>query len=439
MPTPNLMRFAKEGTVFRQACAASPSCSPSRAALLTGQYGHVNGMMGLAWQLDLFEINDLGHHIVPFLKQAGYLCALSGRHHVCRFPKSKIGYDRVIDMQQSGTLPAEVDEGVSPELLSGEAARRFLEERHEKPFFMSVGFDAPHRVGQGGTLFSEDAEEIPMDDDRSKYIRPLPNYPDNPISRNETANFQEGIRLMDQKFGEVLDALKNSTYADNTLVILTTDHGAGLPGMKCTLTEGGIGVFLMMRGPEIGKGEVLDGLVSHVDLFPTIAEYIGVPEPDWLQGTSLMPMIRGEQEEVNEYIFAEQGYHGCYRPLRAVRNSRYKLIRCYKTDRCEDYYSSDKGPLFDYWMERGYDQRPVQEYALYDLVFDPMERCNQVENSAYQEVLEEMKQRLETYMQETDDPLLKGPLSPSPEAQANATTKQFSKQLTTKQLRTKNR
>lgn len=415
MPTPNLMKFAKEGTVFRNACCASPSCSPSRAALLTGQYGHVNGMMGLAWALDHFEITDLSHHIVSFLKQNGYLCALSGRHHVCRQSKSQVGYDRVLDAQQVGTLPEELDAGVTSELSSGAAVRGFLSEQHQQPFFLSVGFDAPHRVGQGGTLFSHDAEAVPPEDDRSKYTRALPIYPDNPVSRNETANFQEGTRKMDEQFGEVLDALDQSEYADNTLVILTTDHGAGMASMKCTLTEWGIGVFLMMRGPGIPEGAVLDSLVSHVDLFPTIAAYLGVPAPDWLQGKSLMPLLEGKQDEVNDYIYAEQGYHGCYRPLRAVRNQRYKLIRCFKTDRCEDYYSSDKGAIFDYWMEHGLDQRPVPEYALYDLMFDPMERCNQAENPAYQTVFNELKDRLYYYMRETDDPLLHGPLEPSPQ------------------------
>ena len=415
MPTPNLMRFAQEGTVFRNACCASPSCSPSRAALLTGQYGHVNGMMGLAWALDGYEINDLSHHIVSFLKDNGYLCALSGRHHVSRESKTKVGYDRVIDMQQRGTLPQEVDEGVTPELQTGEAVRNFLLENHEKPFFLSVGFDAPHRVGQGGPTFSHTAEEVSEEDDRSKYTRPFPIFPDNPASRAEMANFQEGTRDMDAKFAEVLEALDQSEYAENTIVIMTTDHGAGMASMKCTLTEWGIGVFLMMRGPGVPQGAVLESLVSHVDLFPTIADLIGAEKPDWLQGTSLVPLLEGKQDEVNDYIYAEQGYHGCYRPLRAVRDQRFKLVRCFKTDRGEDYYSSDKGAMFDYWMEHGLEDRPVPEYALYDLMFDPMERCNQAENPAYAEPFQRLKGQLETYMRETNDPLLHGPLEPSPE------------------------
>ena len=181
-----------------------------------------------------------------------------------------------------------------------------------------------------------------------------------------------------------------------------------------TLTDWGIGVFLMMRGPGIPEGAVLDSMVSHVDIFPTLAEYLELDQPDWVQGKSMMPLLRGEQDEVNDYIYAEQGYHGSPRPLRAIRSSRYKLIRCYKTDRGEDHYSSDAGPMYDYWMEQGFDKRPVPEYALYDLIFDPMERCNQADNPAYKEVFEDLKERLDKFMKETNDPLVSGKLPLSP-------------------------
>jgi arylsulfatase A-like enzyme len=419
MPTPNLMRFAREGVVFRQACCASPTCSPSRAALLFGQYGHVNGMMGLAWEGDRYEPKDFSHHLVPFLKSQGYQTAMAGVHHISKGLKTKIGYDRVLDLNENGTLPEEADDGVTTDLSIEEAADRFLHEEHERPFFLSVGFGAPHRVGSDRRLFNKKAVYIPPESDACRYERALPIYPDNAISRSETANFKAGVKIMDDQFGAVLNALERSGHKENTLVILTTDHGPGMPGMKCTLTDWGIGVFLMLRGPRIPSGSLTDSLVSHVDLFPTLAEYLGQPRPDWLQGKSLMPILRGETEEVNTTIYAEQGHHGCPKPLRAIRSSRYKLIRCYKTDVTEDYYDTDKGPVYDFLMQEGLDQRPVPEVALYDLTFDPMERCNVADNPAYREVREQLEMQLNKFMDETDDPLVNGILPPSPMEIAN--------------------
>ncbi len=413
MPTPRLMAFAKEGTVFRQACCTSPTCSPSRAGLLFGQYGHVNGMMGLA-NLDEYQPKDFKHHLVHFLKSHGYLCAMAGVHHISSQPRSKIGYDRVLDLCKHQTPKEEADPGVTPDLTTEEAAARFLSEKHVKPFFLSVGFGAPHRYGPDRRLFNQKAVPVAPGDDASKYARALPPFPDNPVSRNETANFKAGVKIMDGLFGSVLDALTKSAYKDNTLVILTTDHGPGFPGMKTTLTDWGIGVFLMLRGPGIPQGAVLDSLVSHVDIFPTLADYLGLERPDWLQGKSLMPLLRGECEEVNAHIFAEQGYHGAPIPLRAIRTPTHKLIWNFAPGSPESHYSCDRGPLHDWLMERGFAGRPSPEFQLFDLIFDPMERCNLADDPAYREVFMGLKRDLETFMRDTGDPLATGKLPLSP-------------------------
>ena len=98
MPTPNFQRLAEQGVLFRQAFCANPTCSPSRAALLTGQWPHSCGMLGLAHRG--FRLNDYSHHLVQTLKKAGYTTALSGFQHVGRPPAadpSEIGYDEIFD------------------------------------------------------------------------------------------------------------------------------------------------------------------------------------------------------------------------------------------------------------------------------------------------------------------------------------------------------
>src|SRR3954453_18517055 len=93
VPTPNLQKLAAEGFLFRQAFDAAPTCSPSRASLLTGQCPHSSGMLGLAHRG--FSLNDYGQHVIHTLRKAGYNSALCGLQHIARDPKI-IGYDRIV-------------------------------------------------------------------------------------------------------------------------------------------------------------------------------------------------------------------------------------------------------------------------------------------------------------------------------------------------------
>src|SRR5260370_18318804 len=98
--------------------------------------------------------------------------------------------------------------------------------------------------------------------------------------------------------------------------------------MKGYLTDHGSGVMLILRGPGgFTGGQVFDTLVSHLDIFPTICDLLQIDRPPWLQGTSLLPLIRGEVEQLHDAIFAEVTYHAAYEPMRAVLTRRWKYIR----------------------------------------------------------------------------------------------------------------
>ena len=147
------------------------------------------------------------------------------------------------------------------------------------------------------------------------YSLPPDNLPDTPETRRDMASYKASARSLDQGVGSVLNALDEHDLADDTLVILTTDHGLAFPGAKGTLYDRGIGVLLIMRGPGGAHGgRVSNALVSHVDLFPTICELAGIEPPARLQGRSLLPVMRREVEEVNDAIFAELTYHAAYEP-----------------------------------------------------------------------------------------------------------------------------
>ncbi len=395
VPTPNIQRLADQGLLFRQAFCAAPTCSASRASLLTGQWPHSNGMTGLAhrgWQL-----NDVNHHIVHTLRDAGYWSALVGEQHVSEDP-ADLGYDHVVEIDTH-----HVDE-VAPATVA------LLRETPRQPFFLSVGFFETHR---------EFFEPTSVRD--ALYSQPPANLPDTPQTRRDMASFKASARSLDQGVGAVLNALDEHDLADETIVILTTDHGLAFPGAKATLTDRGLGVLLIMRGPGgFHGGRVSDSLVSQIDLFPTLCELIGVDRPDFLQGRSLMPVLRKETPEVNDAIFAEMTYHAAYEPQRAIRTRRWKYIRRFDDRRTPVLANIDDGPSKDLLVDQGLADRPVPEEALHDLMFDPQEAHNLVGDPARADVLADMRERLERWMRETGDPLLDGPVEPPPGAYVNS-------------------
>jgi arylsulfatase A-like enzyme len=392
--TPNIQRLAEEGVLFRKAFCGAPTCSPSRASLLTGQYAHCSGMLGLAHRG--FSLHDYHQHILHTLRKVGYYSALIGEEHLSKAPNAS-GYDRVSKIegyQAAIVAPTAID---------------WLNQGLPQPFFLSVGFFETHREFLKPSLEKD-----------AKYSLPPAPLPDTPQTRLDIGSFKTSARELDTGMGAVLEALEANGLADNTLVICTTDHGIAFPRMKGYLTDHGIGVMLIMRGPGgFRGGDVCDELVSQIDLFPTICDLLTIDAPRWLQGTSLLPLIRDEVEQIHEAIFAEVTYHAAYEPMRAVRTPRWKYIRRFDhhlgpvLPNCDD--SPSKDVLLRYgWRER---LRPLEQ--LYDLIFDPNEANNLANDLSVAVVLEEMRTRLDDWMRETNDPLLHGPVSPPPGAELN--------------------
>jgi arylsulfatase A-like enzyme len=215
--------------------------------------------------------------------------------------------------------------------------------------------------------------------------------------------------MLDEQMGAVLQALDGSNLADNTLVVCTTDHGIAFPGMKCDLTDHGIGVFLILRGPGgFTGGTVCDAMVTHMDIFPTVCDLLGIDPPAWLQGSSIVPLISGEADRIHDEIFAEINYHSYYDPQRAIRTPRWKYIRHYHDGERPGELNCDPGLCKDFWLEYGWRDRPIEQERLYDLVFDPGETHNVARDPFATPVLDNMRRRMDRWMEDTDDPLLLG-------------------------------
>jgi N-sulfoglucosamine sulfohydrolase len=392
--TPNIQRLADQGLLFRQAFCAAPSCSGSRACLLTGQWAHVNGMTGLAHRG--WALHDHGRHIVHPLREAGYWSALIGEQHLSVDP-AVLGYDHVVDV---GTTKVH---SIAP------AAKQLLRSRPPAPFFLSVGFFETHR---------EFFEPSSVRD--ALYGAPPAHLPDTPETRADMASFKASARSLDQGVGAVLQALDEQGLADDTLVVLTTDHGLPFPGAKGTLSDRGLGVMLVVRGPGgFHGGHVSDALVSQVDLYPTLCALAGAPLPDGLHGRSLLALVNREAAQVRDELFAELTYHAAYDPMRAIRTRRHKLIRHFG-DRLEPVLPNvDDSPSKDILVAAGWGRTPRPRVELYDLLMDPGEMRNLAGLPTHADVESDLGGRLDAWMHDTDDPLLDGPVPPPPGATVN--------------------
>ncbi len=394
VPTPNIQRLADQGVLFRNAFCAAPTCSASRACLLTGQYGHNNGMLGLAHRG--WSLNDYREHLVHPLHDAGYYSVLIGEQHIAKRPDI-IGFDRVMKI---ATTHVSSVAPVASEILAGPLP---------EPFFLSVGFFETHR----------DFLDPPSLRD-TLYSLPPANLPDAPETRKDMASYRASARSLDQGVGTVLGALDAAGLADNTLIIFTTDHGLAFPGSKATLFDRGLGVMLIMRGPDrFTGGRVIDALVSHIDVYPTLCELLGIERPGFLQGQSLLALVRGEADSVREEIFAEMTWHAAYEPQRAIRTDRWKYIRRFDDRSTPVLANCDDSPSKSLLLSYGWAERPVAREQLYDLVFDPNEADNLVEDAAHAHTLGGLRERLERWMRDTDDPLLHGHPQPPAGAEIN--------------------
>ncbi len=289
-----------------------------------------------------------------------------------------------------------------------------------------MGLDEPHRnniarpesaIGSESARFSKTRYYDPDKLD-SRYVAALPNLPDLPEIRRDIASLYEGSRIMDEYMGRVIYAIDQYGFAENTLILVTTDHGIEFPGGKKTLGDLGIGVMLMMRGPAdfmegaFAGGRVIDGPTSQMDVAPTLLEAIGETPRPWHRGKSLMPLLCGKTESVRNEIFAEQTYHGPLEPLRCIRTSRHKLVlRHFPTGP----KMRQDGPSTEIMAKAGWYDRSTGNEELYDLYLDPQEACNRIADPAYENIAAELRRRLTNWMEDTGDCFPSGefPILPS--------------------------
>jgi arylsulfatase A-like enzyme len=382
--SPALDGLAAAGVRFARSFCTAPQCSPSRASLHTGRYPHNAGVMGLAhppfgWRLDPRE-----RHTTQLLGEAGYATALVGMQHLIEHgAEHELGYAHVLPV-----APAYEEADATVSLL------RELARQQDQPFYLEVGFEEPHRpYAFGGAQ-----------PDSSRGVAIPPYLPDAPESRQDLAAFQGAIRQMDDGVGRILRALDDLGIA-------------ALPRAKCTLYDPGIEVALLWRWPaKLQGGRVISDMVSNVDVTPSLLEALGVAVPASVQGRSFWPLLsesgsgsprayapRGE-------VFAEKTFHTYYEPMRAIRTLDTKLIVNFEVSTTVDVPADIRAsPIYPLMLAQFGGIRPPVE--LYDLQADPWEQRNLADVPEMRAIQADLRERLLVWMEETDDPLLRGPIA----------------------------
>ncbi|WP_417849849.1 sulfatase [Thalassoglobus sp.] len=410
--TPTLDRLASEGVRFENAFVPYSVCSPSRAAFLTGLHPHQNGQIGLATHK--FAMYDKETpNVATHLNAAGYYTGLIGKLHVN--PESAFPFD-------SHQIPSSNFQRKQSVADYAAAAKKFISEAGEKPFFLSVNFPDAHlpfiRKVNGRPL-------KPLNEDE---VQPMPWIGVNsPRLREQVANYYNCLERLDSGVEMLLDTLAESGHAENTLVIYFGDHGAQFPRGKGTVYEGGLRVPMIVRWPGQTKaGTVREELVSTLDVLPTILTAAGLDVPKELPGLPLQPLLRNETPEswrqFNFALTTGSFPRACF-VQHSVRDARYKLISSPhpNTENLDaNTYLDEKHPHYVISGATAEEQLAapahVQQafalwskpprFELYDLKNDPYEWNNLAENPDHAEALNRLKTALSDWQSRTRDPFI---------------------------------
>ena len=394
LKTPNIDRLAGEGARFTQMIATAPICMPSRASLYSGRMPHSVDALGQ------FPLRPDTVCMAEHLRRAGYATTLVGTLKIRNDP-AWAGFEQVVDARNDSEATERTEA-----FLRGKA-------NSETPFFASLSFSAVHRPF-GAYFDAEVAGQLAVP----------PYLPDTPPVRQDLATLHRQIEMLDDRVSQVLAGLEAFGLADRTLLIFTTEHGPAIARAKHTLYDSGLRTALLMRyRSKIEAGCHCDHLLSNVDLLPTILELAGAEPARNLHGYSFAPLLAGRPYPEREYVYAEHTWgrraglpH--YTPSRAVRTRQHKYIRNFS--RTPPYVDTDW--LARFGPDRGlpaklYSQ-PAPPVELYDLAADPFELRNRAGESTCAAIETRLRERLDAFLAETDDPILAGSIV-HPEALAD--------------------
>ncbi len=404
--TPNFDRVAREGLLFTHAFSAAPSCTPSRGAILTGQYPHRLEQGG-----NLHSFLPKKFTVYPdLLESAGYV----------------VGFTR------KGWGPGKLEPGGRDRNPAGSGFKSFQDffktVPANKPFCFWYGSTDPHRpYDQGAGLAAGMKPEDVV----------VPAYlPDTPEIRSDILDYYVEVQRFDRDVGELLAALEAADQIQNTLVVITGDNGWPFPRSKANLYDSGTRQpFALRWSVKFEGGKTLDAFVNLSDLAPTFLEAAGLRAASEMTGQSLLPLLSGTSQRGRDRVFVERERHANARkgdlayPARAMRTRDFLYIRNFRPDRwpagdpqtwfavgpfgdCDGSPSkkfileNQADPAIAKFFQLGFAKRPAEE--LYDLRKDPDQVVNVAGRPEYAATQKKLRSALERWQKATKDPRASG-------------------------------
>jgi N-sulfoglucosamine sulfohydrolase len=404
--TPNIDGVARSGVRFTHSFCSSPSCTPSRGAVLTGQHFWRLREGGNLWSTLPKDIPVY----TSLLEAAGYHVGLTGK----------------------GWAPGDIKPGGYTRNPAGTDYKDFsafiAARPKDAPFCYWFGSSDPHRPYVKGSAlkagFKLENIEVPSW------------LPDTPEVREDIAEYLLEIQRFDGHVGAILDAIRKAGELENTLVVVTSDNGMPFPRAKTNLYDSGTRMPLAISWPAVVPGgRVVGDFVSHTDFAPTFLQAAGLTPPDDMTGRSLLLLLQskksGTVETNRDRVFTGRERHTQMRagnfgyPMRAVRARDFLYVRNFETDRWPSgdpphFGDIDNGPSKDFvidnkdsshygkFYELSCAKRPAEE--LYDLRKDPAQQRNLAADRAYAGARAKLSAMLKAEMRRTQDPRATGAL-----------------------------
>ncbi|QDT65579.1 sulfatase family protein [Calycomorphotria hydatis] len=309
--TPNIDQLAETGLRFDNAYLTASSCSPSRSSIMTGRYPHNNGTASelhrpLPANLDTFP------HL---LREAGYYTALSGKNHVSQEGSTAPGQrvDNSFDHFDNGRQPGE--SGGEANWIS------VLQDRpKEKPFFFWYAAYDAHRPWDGDKQWKEDRygpKHRPEDVIVPAFLV------DNEETRQDLASYYNEVTRFDWYIGQVVKELKKQGVYENTLLFVLADNGRPFPRAKTRVHDSGMKTGFVAHWPKgiQQPGEAVEGLISVIDIAPTVLELAGAESDEQFQGVSFSKLFANPETTTRQYVFSEHNWHDYEAHGRSVRDT----------------------------------------------------------------------------------------------------------------------
>lgn len=433
--TPSIDRLAKDGVRFTRAHCTTASCSASRSVLMTGLHNHATGHYGHAHGYNHFSTYESVRSLPVILAEGGYRTCSIGKYHLA--PEYIYHFETYSNKGVQGNRNA---------VRMAQNAKAWIAQDDDRPFFLYFCTSDPHRGG-GPDGFSNhnDKPDYYPGVTQVKYtpeqvvVPPWMN--DTLTTRKELAEYYQAISRLDQGLGVLLDALKETGHADDTLILFLSDNGPPWPGAKTNIYEPGSNLPLIVRHPQQKKrGIENDAVVVWADVTPTILDYCGVtPKPSpairtrenvgkpvangpkvpyRFHGKSFLSVLEREHPEGWDENYMSHTFHEItmYYPMRSMISGRYKYI--FNIAHELPYPFASDLHACPTWQEvltkkpDNYGKRTVysylhrQRHELYDLKADPHESKNLATDPEHQAKLKELQAKIKAFQKRTKDPWL---------------------------------